>query len=212
MTNNNLDHHLNSRSLETIFKEHLDNSLDCAKVLGQLFSNLDERDLHIEQAKILEEKGDKLTEEAFRALEHLTYSEYIRITEELIKRLDDIVDGLNNTARLIDICHPKQIEDAAQDMLKVILSMIDRLRIEIGDYPNNDLANVRACSKELKRHESSADTLYHDWRKKQRSLLVMSLIDESNWTEILGVLEETTDAAYHAALLLERIIRYRQRA
>lgn len=211
MTNNNLEHHLNTRALDTIFKEHLDNSLDCAQALNQLFSNLDAPGIHIDQAKILEEKGDKLTEEAFRALEHLTYSEYIRITEELIKRLDDIVDGLNNTARLIDICHPKQIEDAAHDMLKVILSMIDRLRIEISDYPNNDLASVRACSKELKHHESSADVIYHEWRKQQRRILVMSLIDESNWTEILGVLEETTDAAYHAALLLERIIRYRQR-
>lgn len=212
MPDNNLKYHPNSRPLEAIFREHLDNSLDCAQALGLLFSNLDEPGLHIDQAKILEEKGDKLTEEAFCALEHLTYSEYIRITEELIKRLDDIVDGLNNTARLIDICQPKKIEDAAHDILKAILSMIDRLRIEISEYPQNDLASVRACSKELKHHESSADAIYHEWRKKQRKVLVMSLIDESNWTEILGVLEETTDAAYHAALLLERIIRYRQRA
>jgi hypothetical protein len=40
---------------------------------------------------------------------------------------------------------------------------------------------------------------------------VLSLIEENNWTEILGVLEETTDAAYHAGLLLERIARYRQK-
>jgi hypothetical protein len=59
--------------------------------------------------------------------------------------------------------------------------------------------------------EENADVIYHEWRKKQRRVIVLSLIEENNWTEILGVLEHTTDAAYHAALLLERITRYRQK-
>lgn len=199
----------NSRSLEIIFKEHLNNTIECGQALSQLFLNLGEPDPYIEKVKHLEEKGDVLTAEAYCALESLTYSEFIYITEQLVKRLDDIVDGINDTARLIDICHPRQIENAAHDILFALLSMIRMLQIEIAQYPDNELASLRACCKSLKESEETADVIYHDWRKKQRRVLVLSLIEENNWTEILGVLEETTDAAYHAGLLLERIGRYR---
>jgi hypothetical protein len=54
----------------------------------------------------------------------------------------------------------------------------------------------------LKQSEEAADFIYHDWRKKQHRILVLPLVDENNWTEILGVLEQTTDATYHAAVLV----------
>ena len=201
----------NSRPLEIIFKEHLDNTIECGQALSQLFLNLKEPDPYIAKVKYLEEKGDTLTAEAYCALELLPYSEFIYIIEQLVKRMDDIVDGINNTARLIDICHPRQIENAAHDILSALLSMIERLQIEIAQYPDNEATSIRACCKTLKVSEENADVIYHDWRKKQRRVLVLSLIEENNWTEILGVLEETTDAAYHVALLLERITRYRQK-
>lgn len=200
-----------SRSLEIIFKEHLDNTIECGKALSELFLNLEEPDQYISKVKHLEEKGDRLTAEAYCSLELLTYSEFIYITEQLVKRLDDIVDGINNTARLIDICHPRQIENAAHEILSTLVSMIGRLQMEIAQYPDNELASIRACCKTLKGSEENADVIYHEWRKKQRRVIVLSLIEENNWTEILGVLEQTTDAAYHTALLLERITRYRQK-
>lgn len=171
--------------------------------------NLAEPSAYISQVKQLEEIGDKLTAEAYFALEQLSYCEYVHITEELIKCLDDITDGLNNTARLIDICQPRQIENAAHDILEALQLMIERLRMEISQYPDNDLISVRACCKTLKQSEETADLIYHEWRKKQRRVLVLSLIEENNWTEILGILEQTTDAVYHASLLLERLVRCR---
>lgn len=210
MTADTLDRPL-SRPLETIFKEHLDNTIECGNVLSELFLNLEEPDQYIAKVKQLEEKGDKLTAEAYGGLELLTYSEYIHITEQLVKRLDDIVDGINNTARLIDICHPRQMENAAQEILSALMSMIETLQSQVARYPDIDLATMRACCKALKTNEENADLIYHEWRKKQRRVLVLSLIEESNWTEILGVLEQTTDAAYHAGLLLERTARYRQK-
>jgi len=210
MNTENVDHP-NSRPLENIFKEHLDNTIECGQALNQLFLNLKEPDQYITKVKYLEEQGDRLTAEAYCALELLTYTEFVHITEQLVKRLDDIVDGINDTARLIDICHPRQIEIAAHDILSTLLLMIENLKLEMAHYPDNELASIRACCKAIKESEQNADLIYHDWRKKQRRVLVLSLIEENNWTEILGVLEETTDAAYHAALLLERIARYRQK-
>jgi len=201
----------NSRSLEIIFNEHLDNTIECGKALSELFLNLQEPDQSISKVKQLEEKGDRLTAEAYRSLEELSYSEFIYITEQLVKRLDDIVDGMNDTARLIDICHPRQIENAAHEILSTLVSMTEKLQAEIAQYPDIEPASIRACCKALKSSEENADLIYHEWRKKQRRVLVLSLIEENNWTEILGVLEQTTDAAYHAGLLLERIARYRQK-
>lgn len=199
------------RSLEIVFKEHLDNTIACSKALNELFLNLKSPDPYLKKVKQLEEKGDRLTEEAYCALELLTYSEFIYITEQLVKRLDDIVDGINDTARLIDICQPRQIEDAAHEILSCLVAMIDKLRKGIALFPDIDLESIRVCCKALKKDEEEADLIYHEWRKKQRRVLVLSLIEENNWTEIMGVLEQTTDAAYHAGLLLERIARYRQK-
>jgi len=202
---------VNSRPLEIIFKEHLENTIECGKFLSELFLNLEEPDQYIAKVKYLEEIGDRLTAEAYFRLESLNYSEYIYITEQLVRRLDDIVDGMNDTARLIDICHPRQIENAAYEILSILVSMIDKLQTEIGQYPDFELATMRACCKILKECEVNADVIYHEWRKKQRRVLVLSLIEENNWTEILGVLEQTTDDAYHAGLMLERIARYSQK-
>ena len=111
----------------------------------------------------------------------------------------------------LDICHPRQIENAAHEILSTLVSMIGRLQMEIAQYPDIELTSIRVCCKALKGSEENADLIYHEWRKKQRRVLVLSLIEENNWTEILGVLEQTTDAAYHTGLLLERIARYRQK-
>jgi uncharacterized protein len=210
MTTDNVDRQ-SSRPLEIIFIEHLNNTIECGKALSQLFLNLEQPDQYISGVKKLEEQGDRLTEEAYCSLELLTYSEFIYITEQLVKRLDDIVDGINNTARLIDICHPRQIENAAHELLSNLISMIEKLQNVIAQYPDIELERIRMCCKALKENEENADLIYHEWRKKQRRVLVLSLIEENNWTEILGVLEQTTDAAYHVALLLERVARYRKK-
>ena len=201
------------RPLDKLFKEHLANTFECGQVLRLLFSNLDTPDAYAYIAKVknLEENGDGLTAEAYSALELLTHSEFIHLTEQFVKRLDDIVDGMNNTARLIDICIPRKIEDAAQEILSTLMSMIARLQTEVEHYPENELADVRECRETLKRWEESADVTYHEWRKTQRRINMLPLVDEANWTEILGILEQTTDAAYHAALLLERMARFRLR-
>ena len=199
------------RHLEEIFRNQLDNTLECAKTLDRLFSVLDEPDSYIERVKNLEEKGDRLTAEAYSALELLTHSELIHLTELFIKRLDDIIDGINDTARLIDICTPRKIEKAAQDILAILISMIARLQTEIANYPENELATLTTSRQTLKKWEEGADQIYHEWRKTQRRINMLPLVDEANWTEILGILENTTDAAYHAILLMERMVKYRLR-
>ncbi len=199
------------RPLDILFKDHLANTFACGQALSLLFSNLDAPTPYIARVKQLEENGDRLTAEAYAALELLSHSEFIHLTEQFVKRLDDIVDGMNDTARLIDICLPHKIEDAAQEILAGLLSMVAILQTEIAQYPENELARVRVCRETLKKWEEAADVTYHEWRKTQRRINMLPLVDEANWTEILGILEQTTDAAYHAAILLERIARYRLR-
>ena len=139
------DERSTSRLLETILKDHLYNTMNCGKVLGELFLNLEQPEQYISEVKRLEEQGDKLTAEAYANLESADYSEVVYITEQLIKRFDDIVDGMNDTARLIDICHPRQIESAAHEILSALVAMTEKLQTEIARYPNIDPASIRAC-------------------------------------------------------------------
>ncbi len=199
------------RPLDVLFKEHLDNSIECGQILNLLFLNLHDPEPHIARIKRLEERGDRLTAEAYHALELLPYSELVYLTQQFVKRLDDIVDGMNDTARVIDIFIPGQAEEAARQILALILEMAARLLAEVRRYPNNELASVRQCRETLKKAEEKADMVYHEWRKAHRRHSSLSLISETDWTEILGILEATTDACYHSALLLERITRYHWR-
>jgi uncharacterized protein Yka (UPF0111/DUF47 family) len=193
------------RPLEEIFREHLDNTLECGRALGQLFSNLDDPEPLISSIKQIEEAGDRLTLEAHSALDDLPYSEAIQFTQQLVHHFDDIVDGMNNVARIVDIFTPKDTQEAAHQLLARVLSMVEALRNEIGKYPNNDIADIRECRATLKIWEEQADTIYHQWRKAHRRHGSLSLIAEMDWTEILGILEQTTDACYHSILTLERI-------
>jgi uncharacterized protein Yka (UPF0111/DUF47 family) len=201
--------HSEPRSLASIFKAHIENSVTCGHVLNDLFSNLAEPLPYIAKIKQLEEAGDKLTAEAYYALESSAYSSLTHIIEDLIKPLDDIVDGFNKTARLIDIFQTRRIEAAAYEILSKQQAMLECLHKEINIYPDNDLESLGACRSALKEEEENVDLIYHEWRKKERRVLELALIDEHNWTEIFDVLEQTTDDIYHTAIVLEKIARHR---
>lgn len=202
----------NTRPLEDIFREHLINSLKCNRLLHRLFGQPQEPLDLIGEIKHLEEYGDRLTADAYYTLDSYEYSGLIHFIEDLIKVLDDIVDGYNKTARLIDICRPIHIEAAAFEILAEQQLMITRLQTEIEGYPDNAPEALRACCNELKTKEERVDLIYHEWRKKERREQELSIIEEGNWTELFGILEQTADDIYHAALELERITRFRRKA
>lgn len=199
------------RPLEDIFKAHLENSLACSQVLGQLLMKLEVPESYVTQIKHMAEKGDRLTAEAYEALELLPDSETVQLTEQFVKRLDDIVDGMNVTARIIDVFMPTKLEDAAEKITALISSMVSRLLAEVQQYPFEELTSVRQCREALKIWEENADIVYHEWRKSHRRHGHLSLRAETDWTELLGILEHTTDSCYHAALLLKRMAKHHLR-
>ena len=111
---------------------------------------------------------------------------------------------MNVTARIIDVFMPTKLEDAAEKITALIASLLSRLLTEVQQYPFEDLTSVRQCREALKIWEENADIVYHEWRKSHRRHGHLSLRAETDWTELLGTLEQTTDSCYHTALLLER--------
>jgi hypothetical protein len=69
-------------SLELILKDHLDNTVACGQMLSNLFANIEEPAPYIAEIKALEEKGDRLTADAYCVLELLDYFEFIVSTGE----------------------------------------------------------------------------------------------------------------------------------
>jgi uncharacterized protein Yka (UPF0111/DUF47 family) len=201
-----------TRSLASIFKDHIENSVACSHILHDLYTNIKAPLPYIAKIKQLEEAGDMLTAEAYYALEAYEYSSLTHIIEDLVKRLDDIVDGFNKTARLIDIFRTSRIEAAAYEILSKQQAMLVCLQKAITLYPENDLADLSACRSALKEEEENVDLIYHEWRKKERRVHDLSLIDERNWTEIFDILEQTTDDIYHTAIVLEKIARHRHKS
>jgi uncharacterized protein Yka (UPF0111/DUF47 family) len=191
-----------TRSLASIFKDHIENSVACSHILHDLYTNIKAPLPYIAKIKQLEEAGDMLTAEAYYALEAYEYSSLTHIIEDLVKRLDDIVDGFRTS----------RIEAAAYEILSKQQAMLVCLQKAITLYPENDLADLSACRSALKEEEENVDLIYHEWRKKERRVHDLSLIDERNWTEIFDILEQTTDDIYHTAIVLEKIARHRHKS
>lgn len=195
--------------LAGIFRRHLENSIACGDLLRELFLNISEPASLVVRIKQLEEIGDKLTAAVYEALASVPDSELVQLNEQFAKHLDDIIDGMNTTARTIDVFMPAAPEQAGQELAEVIIAMLLRLHAEVRQYPDNSLDSVRECRAALKRWEENADVIYHEWRKDHRQRGRLSLRAETDWTELLGIMEQTTDSCYHAALLLERLTRHR---
>lgn len=194
-----------------LLSEHLHNSIACADLLARLFANIATPDALVAAIRATEENGDALTAAIYERLDSQPHSELVQLTQSLMKHLDDIVDRINDTARLIDIFTPTTTEHSAIELLGIISEMLGCLAPELAAYPALDSARVRACRVTIKEGEQQADAIYHQWRKAHRRHGTLPLISETDWTEILGLLEQTTDTCYHVALLLERISMLRQR-
>ena len=143
---------------------------------------------------------DELTAEEDYSLE-APNAEFRDLTAQCVRRLHEVAERITTAAQRVDSGMP-EIKTAALNF-STLLAMITRLQREIAEYRENEWVRGKVSRETLKGWVDHLDVIYREWRKTERRLSALLGVDESHWTD--RDIERTTDACYHALLLLKGI-------
>lgn len=166
---------------------------------------------HAEYYKKIKEQerlGDKLSHTVFNALNSTFITPFDREDiNQLTLYLDDVMDGINSSAKRIALYKPKYIPENAVELAKLIKEAsecISRI-VDKLEFLKDNGDEVKKYCKELHEVENKADDAYE--------LFVIRLFEEEKDSielfklkEILYEMEKTTDIAEHVGKIVRTII------
>jgi predicted phosphate transport protein (TIGR00153 family) len=122
---------------------------------------------------------------------------------ELAKKLDDVMDAIDNAAALIPLYRIERIAPGARELTQIIIKQTDEIRAAVAALEQRK--GVLEHAIEINRLENEADRIHKH--------AIGQLFDEQKdpvmiikWKEIYDILEEATDACEDVANLLENVV------
>ena len=145
----------------------------------------------------MEREGDRLTHLIFDELSTTFITPFDREDiHDLASCMDDVIDGINSSAKRIVIYNPRPISESGKEL--------SRLIHELETFRKNPKPLREYCSR-LHDIENQADDVYE--------LFITKLFEEEKdcielikIKEIMHELEKTTDAAEHVGKILKNLI------
>ncbi|MDR3544877.1 MAG: DUF47 family protein [Candidatus Limnocylindrales bacterium] len=187
-----------------IFIRDGENLLAAARALEELVVSYDRLDERVAAIQALEHQGDEIDAEIAARLERAFITPFDREDiHELISRLDDVVDGIQEVAETFVIYGIVEPTPEARQLAGIIAGQGAELiaALRMLDKPET----MRAHLREVHTLENKADGLSRAaigrlFRER------MDPLDVIRFRDLYIALEETVDAAEDAAEVLERII------
>lgn len=187
-----------------IFIRDGENLLAAARALEELVVLYDRLDERVAAIQALEHQGDEIDAEIAARLERAFITPFDREDiHELISRLDDVVDGIQEVAETFVIYGIVEPTPEARQLAGIIAGQGAELiaALRMLDKPET----MRAHLREVHTLENKADGLSRAaigrlFRER------MDPLDVIRFRDLYIALEETVDAAEDAAEVLERII------
>jgi predicted phosphate transport protein (TIGR00153 family) len=191
----------------TYFESHAALTAECAKEFQALTLDESRMVLAIKRIKELEHMADERVRQCLEHL-HKTFLTPFDRNEihALITALDDIMDLIDGTARMIHLYEahdfPKHLRDTADVLVRateLVTSVIASLR-NMGD----GTAILQNCM-QIKRCETDADAIHADavarlFKEEKNAIEVIK------WREIFEGIETATDACEDVANIVEGIV------
>jgi predicted phosphate transport protein (TIGR00153 family) len=187
-----------------MFRADGQNLRSAAAELAELLDTYDRVDERIRRIQELEHSGDEIGDEIAARLDEAFITPFDREDiHELARRLDDVVDGIQETAeamRIYDIAAPTE---EARELAAILAEQAVELDVALGM-----LQSMEGLAPHLRRiHEleNQADTLSRDavgrlFREAGDPLHVIK------WRDVYGMLEGAIDAAEDAAEIVQRMV------
>lgn len=167
-----------------------------------------ERANYYKLIKDKEREGDKLTHLIFDELGTTFITPFDREDiHDLASSIDDVIDGINSSAKRITIYNPRSISDSGKELSLLIQQeahYISKAMDELETFRKKPTTLRDYCTK-LHDIENQADDVYE--------LFITKLFEEEKDSielikikEIMHELEKTTDAAEHVGKILRNLI------
>ena len=190
-----------------LFNDHAELGVKCAKEMVALMTNFDDLEIRVHAIESLEKQADKVTHHCIELL-HKTFITPLDRDDihQLITRMDDILDLLEDAAQTISLYDIKAITPEAKRLAELCLACADKVKAAVGLLHNMDNSReILTICQEIDRLESDAD---HVMRAAMSKLFrdepdVRNLI---KLKAIYEILETVTDRCQDVANIIEGII------
>ncbi|MQR01528.1 DUF47 domain-containing protein [Glaciimonas soli] len=190
-----------------LFNQHAELCVKGAKEMVALMTNFDDLEIRVHAIESIEKEADKVTHTAIDML-HKTFITPIDRDDihQLITRMDDILDLLEDAAQTISLYDIKAITPEAKRLAELCLACAEKVKIAVGLLHNMDNSGkILDVCQEIDRLESDAD---HVMRAAMSKLFrdepdVRTLI---KLKAIYEILETVTDRCEDVANIIEGII------
>jgi hypothetical protein len=190
-----------------LFNQHAELAVKCAKEMVALMTNFDDLEIRVHAIEAVEKEADKVTHNAIELL-HKTFITPLDRDDihQLITRMDDILDLLEDAAQTISLYDIKAITPEAKRLAELCLSCAEKVQSAVGLLSNMDNSRqILSICQEIDRLESDADHVMRAAMSKLfrdepdvRNLIKMKAIYE--------ILETVTDRCEDVANIIEGII------
>jgi Phosphate transport regulator (distant homolog of PhoU) len=163
---------------------------------------------YYKKIKEVEREGDKLSHKVFDELNSTFITPFDREDiHQLANFLDDVMDGMNSSAKRVALYKPKSIPDEARKLaihIKEASECIDKITDEL-DVLKHNAKRVKELCKELHDIENRADDVYENFviklfAEEKDSIELFKL------KEILYEMEHVTDVADNVGKTVRTII------
>jgi len=190
-----------------LFNEHAELCIKGAKEMVALMTNFDDLEIRVHAIESIEKQADKVTHATLDAL-HKTFITPLDRDDihQLISRMDDILDLLEDAAQTISLYDIKAITPEAKRLAELCLACTEKVKAAVVLLHNMDNSReILEICKEIDRLESDAD---HVMRAAMSKLFreepdVRNLI---KLKAIYEILETVTDRCEDVANIIEGII------
>lgn len=171
-------------------------------------SSAEERTEYYKRIKDLERQGDKLAHRIFDELGTTFITPFDREDiHNLASNIDDVLDGINSSAKRIAIYNPRPISDSGKELCSIIMQgaeQIDLAMNELESFRKNP-ESLTQCCKTLHDLENHGDDVYEHFiiklfEEEKDSIEIIKI------KEIMHELERTTDSAEKVGKELKNLI------
>lgn len=190
-----------------LFIQHADLCVRGATEMVALMTNFDDLEIRVHAIESIEKQADKITHNAIELL-HKTFITPLDRDDihQLITRMDDILDLLEDAGQTISLYDIKAVTPEAKRLAELCLATTKKVRQAVGLLHNMDNSReILVICSEIDRLESDAD---HVMRAAMSKLFrdepdVRNLI---KLKAIYEILETVTDRCEDVANIIEGII------
>jgi predicted phosphate transport protein (TIGR00153 family) len=190
-----------------LFNEHAELCIKGAKEMVALMTNFDDLEIRVHAIESIEKQADKVTHATLDAL-HKTFITPLDRDDihQLISRMDDILDLLEDAAQTISLYDIKAITPEAKRLAELCLACTEKVKAAVVLLHNMDNSReILEICKEIDRLESDADHVM----RAAMSKLFREEPDVRNLIKLKAIyelLETVTDRCEDVANIIEGII------